>query len=168
MGVHVSVRMHARVCVCVCVCVCARARVCVCACVCSRVCVCARACVCMHVMPSTRTTRLTYVPLAGPLASLGTASAQSACMRMHACMHMCIPLPGRPTCVFGHGLGRGADSQPTLALTSPAEMRGALPLRFHLQVAMQHIAPSTEHGRSACSTQHCTGHVQHVAPRLAG
>ena len=43
-----------------------------------------------------------------------------------------LPDHGRPTCVFGYGLGRGAPRPPTKFATTPAKLLGAEPLRFHL------------------------------------
>ena len=43
-----------------------------------------------------------------------------------------LPDHGRPTCVFGKGLGRGVPRPPTEYVTSPATLLGAKPLRYHL------------------------------------
>ena len=83
-----------------------------------------------------------------------------------------LPDYGRPTCVFGQGLGRGAPRPPTLALAVPATLFGARPLRFHLDTSLGDnttvpahvgrkrmcIAPRREDAggtdRSACSCEY--------------
>ena len=66
-----------------------------------------------------------------------------------------LPDYGRPSCVFGQGLGRSGAAEPDVATASPALLRGVLPLRYALDtiVGDNSTVPANIGRRRMCTAE---------------